>query len=86
MATTTLIFPNNPFTVGDTNYRLQEPSRIDDRRNSLAKQSPGSKQMQGGSGTGVMDEWFDLVEDVPAGGEQAAEAGAYLGTRINVYA
>lgn len=84
MATTTLIFPNNPFSVGDTNYRLQEPARIDDRRGSVAKQSQGSQQNK--SDNGVMDEWFDLVEDVPSGSELKAEPGAYIGTKISVYA
>jgi hypothetical protein len=85
MATTTLTFPINPFTVGDTMYRLQEPARIEDRRNSVAKQSPGSNQ-QSGPGTGVMDEWFDLQEDNSAEPEQKTDSGSYLGTHINVYA
>jgi len=83
MATTTLIFPSNPFAATDTSYQLQQPARIDDTRNSVASFSPGAAQTQAGAGIGAADDLFDSEDSA---GDPYSESGSYVGTQLSVYA
>ena len=89
MATTTLVFPVNPFATSETKYQLPEPARIDDTRNRAAKYSPGARQSESGTGS-ADDGWSDFSEEVEASARQAADfekdSEKYVGIHISVYA
>lgn len=86
MATTTLIFPVNPFAASEVKAQAPQPARIDRKRSAVSGYSPQAKHGMEDAGTGAIDDFFDSADQTVSINDPLADASAYRGTKINIYA
>jgi hypothetical protein len=85
MATTTLVFPVNPFATGETMAPAPQAARIDRKRSSVTGYHEEAGHASGDSGKGAMDDFFDAADQTVSVNDPMAESSSYLGTNINIY-
>ena len=86
MATTTLVFPVNPFAASEATAPPPQPARTDRKRSTVAGYDSQAEHLAGdSSATGALDDIFE--EDAPKGNvdDPMADSSTYCGTQISIY-
>jgi hypothetical protein len=85
MATTTLVFPVNPFSASEANAPVPQATRIDRKKSSIAGYNSQTAHVMGDSGTGALDDLFEDSGEEKDIDDPMADSSTYCGTQVSIY-